>query len=155
MLESIHTKAIILKVNEKNETLEHILKSAVVVSWADLMRGRSGLIHIEYAFAPSGALDYVKVLSSVKRGYWLLACTYWMSPSQFHDTGVHFDNRYESKGLANILDVVMQHQNLFDPPQNFGGQGMLLIEAPTEKESKAAGDSIKAVIDRVNSHASA
>jgi hypothetical protein len=137
--------------NEKNETLENILKSAVVVNWADLMRGRSGLIHIEYAFAPNGTLDYAKVLSSVKRGYWLLACTYWMSPS--HDAGVHFDNGFESKGLANILEVVMQHQNLFGLPQNFGGQGMLSIEKPTEKESKAAADSIQAAIDRVNSPA--
>jgi hypothetical protein len=139
--------------NAKNETLEHILESAVVVNWADLMRGRSGLIHIEYAFAPSAALDYVKVLSSVKRGYWLLACTYWMSPAQSHEAGVHFDNGCKSKGLAHILEVVMQHQNLFGLPQNFGGQGMLLIEAPTDKESKAAADSIKDAIDRVSSHA--
>lgn len=153
MSESTPTKAVILKLNEQNENLEHILESAVVVSWADLMRGRSGLIHIEYAFASSAALDYVKVLSSVKRGYWLLACTYWMSASQSHDAGVHFDNGYESKGLAHILEVVMQHQNLFGLPQDFGRQGMLSIETPTEKENKAAADSIKDAIDRVNSHA--
>jgi hypothetical protein len=131
--------------NEKNENLADILKSAVVVNWTDLMRGRSGLIHIEYDFAPSGVLDYVKVLTSVRRGYWLVACTYRMA-------GVHFDNGYESKGLAHNLEVVMQHQNLFDLPQDFGGQGTLLIETPTEKESKAAADSIKDAIDRVNSH---
>jgi len=149
MSESIPTKTII----EKNENLEHVLESAVVVNWAELMRGRSGLIHIEYAFAPSAALDYVKVLSSVKRGYWLVACTYWMSPAQSHEAGVHFDNGYESKGLAHLLEVVMQNQDLFDLPHNFGGQGMLLIETPTDKESKAAADSIKGVIERVSSYA--
>lgn len=151
--ESASTKAAILKLNEQNENLEHILECAVVVNWADLMRGRSGLIHIEYDFAPSGALDYLKVLSSVRRGYWLLACTYWMSASESHDAGVHFDNGYKSEGLAHILEVVMQHQNLFGLPQSFGRQGMLSIETPTEKESKSAADCIKDVIDGVNWHA--
>jgi hypothetical protein len=146
-------KAVILKLNEQNENLGHILESAVIVNWTDLLRGRSGLIHIEYAFAPAGVLDYVQVLLSVRRGYWLLACTYRMSASQSHAAGVHFDNGYESKGLAHILEVVMQHQNLFGSPQHFGGQGMLLIETPTEKESEAAAESIKNAIDRVNSPA--
>jgi hypothetical protein len=38
----------------ENQNLERILESAVVVSRADVMRGaQSGLIHIEYGFAPS------------------------------------------------------------------------------------------------------
>ena len=149
--DSASTKAVILKLNEQNENLEHILECAVVVNWADLMRGRSGLIHIEYEFAPSGALDYLKVLSSVRRGYWLLACTYWMSASESHDAGVHFDNGYKSEGLAHILEVVMQHQNLFRLPQNLGRQGLLRIETPTEKENKAAAALINDAVDRVNS----
>jgi hypothetical protein len=37
-----------MKPNE-NQSLERILESALVVSWADLMRGaQTGLIHIEY-----------------------------------------------------------------------------------------------------------
>jgi hypothetical protein len=36
-----------------NQSLDQILESAIVVSWADLMHGTSaGLIHIEYGFAP-------------------------------------------------------------------------------------------------------
>jgi len=44
------------------QSLERVLESAVVVSWADLMHGaQTGLIHIEYGFAPSGTLDYLQV----------------------------------------------------------------------------------------------
>jgi hypothetical protein len=139
-----------MKLHEQDENFEHILESAIIMSWADLMRGRSGLIHIEYGFAPSATLDYVKVWSSIRRGYWLLACTYWMSASQSHEIGIHFDNGYESEGLAHILEAVMQHQNLFGLPQNLGRQGLLQIGGPTEKESKAAASLVNAAIDRVN-----
>jgi hypothetical protein len=78
-----------------NQSLEQILESAIVVSWADLMRGtETGLIHIEYGFAPGGTLDYLKVWSSLTRGHWLLACKYWMSPSTLHGTGIAYENGY-------------------------------------------------------------
>src|ERR1017187_7884378 len=94
-----------------NPDLERTLESAIVVSRADLVHGdQIGLIHIEYGFAPSGTLNYLKVWSSLTRGHWLLACEYWMSASTFHGTGVRFDNGYESEALAQILEFVMQHQ---------------------------------------------
>jgi hypothetical protein len=156
MLERRLRKAAIMKRNEKDENIEQILESAVVVNWADLIRGgQRGLIHIEYGFAPSGTLDYLKVWSSIKRGYWLLACTYWMSASESHDAGVHFDNGFESKGLAHILEVVMQHQKVFALPQNLNRPGLLQIAMPTEKERKAAVASINDAYDRVNSLAEA
>jgi hypothetical protein len=143
---------IILKVHEQDEHFAQILESAIVVSWADLIRGGgSGLIHIEYGFAPGATLDYLKVWSSIKRGYWLLACTYWMSASQSHGTGVHFDNGYESEGLAHILEVVMQHQNLLGLPQSLPQQGFLQIVTPTEIQSKAAAGWINDAVDLVNS----
>ena len=113
------------------------------------MHGQSGVIHIKYHFASSGALDCVQIWSSIKWGYWLLACTYGMSASQFRDTGVHFDNGFKSEGLAQNLKVVMQHQSLFTLPENLGREGLLQIAAPTEKETKAAAASINAVVDRV------
>jgi hypothetical protein len=140
-------KLAIMKPN-RIQNLERVLESAVVVSWADLTRGgRSGLVHIEYGFSPSGTLDYLQVWSSIRRGYWLLACSYWMSPSQLHDSGVHFDNGYQSEGLAHILQVVMQHQSAFSLPPNLGRQGLLQITTPTEIESMAAAASMRDVSD--------
>jgi hypothetical protein len=136
----------------ENQSLERVLESAVVVSWADLMRGaENGLIHIEYGFAPSGTLDYLKVWSSITRGHWLLACEYWTSASTFHDTGVHFDNGYQSESLAHILELVMQRQNAFALPPNLGRQGLLQILTPTEEESTAAAASVNEAFDRLGS----
>ena len=140
-----------MKLNQV-QNLERVLESAVVVSWADLTRGvQSGLVYIEYGFSPSGTLDYLQVWSSIRRGYWLLACSYWMSPSKFHDNGVHFDNGYQSEGLAHILAVVMQHQNAFALPPSLGRQGLLQITTPTEVESIAAAASMRDAFDRVSS----
>lgn len=140
-----------MKADEK-QNLERILESAIVVSWADLMRGGpSGLIHIEYGFAPTGTLDYVQVWSSISRGQWLLACEYWMSPSIFHGTGVRFDNGYHSEGLAHILEAVMQHQMAFSLPVDLGRQGLLQISTPTQEESTAAAASVTKACDRISS----
>jgi len=135
-----------------NGNLEQILESAVVNHWADLTRGTpAGLIHIEYGFADGGTLDYLKVWSSLSRGHWLLACECWTSANTFHSSGVHFDNGYESKGLAHILEFVMQHQNSFVLPPNLGRQGLLQIATPTAEESAAAAALINAVFDRLTS----
>jgi hypothetical protein len=143
---------IIMNLHEQDEHFEQILEAAIVANWADLMRGDgSGLVHMEYGLAPDAKLDYLQVWSSIRRGYWLLACTYWMSASQSHGAGVYFDNGYKSESLAHILEVVMQHQNLFGLPQNRGPHGMLQIVKPTEKESKAAADWINETVDRVRS----
>jgi hypothetical protein len=126
------------------------LNPQLSVSWADLMRDApTGLIHIEYGFAPSGTLDFLKVWSSLTRGHWLLACEYWMSASTFHSTGVRFDNGYKSEGLAHILEFVMQHQSEFDLPLNRGRQGLLQISTPTSEESAAAGELVHEALDRL------
>jgi hypothetical protein len=67
-----------------NTNLERAIESAIIVSWTDLMRGaQTGLIHVEYGFAATGTLDYLKVLSSITRGHWLLACEYGNRQTRF------------------------------------------------------------------------
>jgi len=138
--------------NNGNQSLDQILESAIVVSWADLMHGaEAGLIHIEYGFAPGGTLDYMKVWSSITRGHWLLACEYWMLPSTFHGTGITFDNGYQSEGLAHILGLVMQHQDAFVLPANLGRQGLLQIPTPSLEESAAAAAAVSHAFERLGS----
>jgi hypothetical protein len=134
--------------SDVNQSLERALESAVVVSWADLMHEtQTGLIHIEYGFAPTGTLDYLKIWSSLTRGHWLLACEYWMSESRFHGAGVRFDNGYESEGLSNILERVMQHQTFFVLPENMGRQGLLQIPPPTTEEIASATSLVSKALD--------
>ena len=127
-----------MKLNEK-QNLELVLKSAVVASWADLMRGaQTGLIHMEYGFAVTGTLDYVQVWSSITRGHWLLACNYWMSAATTHPAGIHFENGYQSEGLGHIMDAVMQHQTAFLLPEDLGRKGLIQIQTPTQEDGVAA-----------------
>jgi hypothetical protein len=133
-------------------SLDRTLECAIVVSWSDFMRGtQTGLIHIEYAFAPTGTLDYLKVWSSIARGHWLLACEYWTSANTFHGTGVRFENGYESEGLAHILEFVMQHQNSFVLSPTLGRQVLLQISRPTVEESATAAALISEVFERLTS----
>jgi len=72
-----------------------------------------------------------------------------MSASQLHDIGIHFENEYQSQGLADILAVVMQHQSAFDLPPNLGRKGLLQITTPTEEESTGAAASMSDAFKRV------
>ena len=134
------------------QSLDRTLECAIVVSWPDFTHSaQTGLIHVEYGFAPTGTVDYLKVWSSIARGHWLLACEYRTSANTFHGTGVRFDNGYKSEGLAHILEFVMQHQNSFVLPPNLGRQGLLQISTPTLEESAAAATLINEVFDRATS----
>lgn len=137
---------------ENAQSLDRILESAVIASWPDLMKdAKSGLIHLEYTFAPDGSLEYLKLWSSTIRGHWRLACEYWMSASAFHDKGIHFDNGFRSEGLTQTLEFVMQHQQAFAASSDCGRTGLLQIQVPTEEESTVAARSVSEAFCRVNS----
>jgi hypothetical protein len=137
---------------DKKQSLDKVLESAAVVSWTDLMRGvQTGMIHMEYGFTVSDTLDYLKVWSSITRGHWLLACSYWTSASTFHASGIHFENGYHSEGLAHILESVMQHQSAFILPSNLGRQGLLQIATPTEEDTARAAASVRNAYDCIES----
>lgn len=126
-------------VANERQCLERILESAAIMSWADLVRNaQADLIQIEYNFAASGTIDYLRFWVSISRGHWLLAVEYWTSLSESHDTGVHFENGYQSDTLKHVLQTVMQHQAEFLLPVNLGRQGLLQIATPTQQESIAA-----------------
>ena len=150
---SVRVKCLQRETMEMNQSrnLGRILEAGVVVSWADLMRGaQTGLVHIEYSFAPSGTLDFLQVWSAVSRGHWLLVCS-WMSTSAFQETGVYFENGYESEGLAHILESVMQHQDAFTLPQNLGRPGLLQISTPKDEEGAAAAALVKEICEHFGS----
>jgi len=131
-----------------DQSVERILESAIVANWKDLIHGgRSPLIQVEYGYAPSGTLDYLRVWSSITPGYWLLACAYWTSASEFHNAGVQFENGYQSEGLAHILELVMEHQNAFAILPNLARQGLVHLTTPTEEEWRAAAAAMNDMFD--------
>ena len=127
------------------QNLDRLLEAAVVVSWPELMRGaHAGLVHLEYTLSTSRGIDSLQVWSSVRRGYWLLACTYDKS-------GIHFDNGYQSEGLAHNIAIVMEHQNAFTLHPTPVGQRVLEIAEPTETETIAAAATIADALNGLSS----
>jgi hypothetical protein len=74
-----------------------------------------------------------------------------MSANNFHSAGIGFENGYRSEGLAQMLEVAMQHQNSFVLPPNLGRKGLLQISMPTADESAASAAVINIAFDRLNS----
>ena len=121
-----------------NIQMDHMLTSAVVLSWPDLLHvSQRGLIHIEYA--PGKSLLYLKVWDLTGKGEWSLVCEYWMSrgPTATPLGGMTFSNDYHSAGLAGMLEVIMQHQEHF-AASLVTGAGLIQVTLPSEQESRAA-----------------
>jgi hypothetical protein len=130
--------------------LDSILECAVVVSWRDLLRSEKlGLVHVDYCFNPTGAVDRLSLWLSTARGHWHLACEYRMTTSSGQKYGVCFEPGYESAELASNLEFIMQHQDAFSPAANHGRDGLLQIPAPTRDQTAIAS----AVIAEAHSRA--
>lgn len=134
---------------DNGHNFNRILESAIVASWASLMRGTAS-IHIEYDVTPSGALDYLQIWSCITRGHWLLVCEYQRAALESRG-GLRFHNGYQSEDLARILEAVIAHPKAFILPQKLDRAGLLQIATPTKKESTAAAATVSDVLDRVNS----
>jgi hypothetical protein len=142
--------------------MDRILESAVVLSWKDLLHiSQEGLIHIEYVPGPS--LQYLKIWQLTAKGSWSLICEYWMSQGQAaRPVGLTFSNDYHSEGLAEMLNVIMQHQGSFMTSIGRPGAGLIQVTPPTEQESLAASacmrdayDGLGFLFDRIPSAAAA
>ena len=134
---------------DHGHNFSQILESAVVASWASLMRGTAS-IHIEYDVTPSGALDFLQIWSCITRGHWLLVCEYQRAALESH-RGLRFHNGYQSENLARILERVIAHPKAFILPQKLDRARLVQIATPTKKESTTAAATVSDVLDRVNS----
>jgi len=123
--------------------LDRMLESAVILSWKDLPPDlEPGLVHIEYA--PGVALDYLKVWQLVAKGVWSLICEYWMVPQTAGALQrLTFSNGYNSEGLAQMLEEIMQNQDDFMPSEG-PGAGMIQVTRPSEERKQAASTCMKA-----------
>ena len=134
---------------DHGHNFDQILESAVVASWASLMRGTAS-IHVEYDVTPSGALDFLQIWSCITRGHWLLVCEYQRAALESRG-GLRFHNGYQSEDLARILEAVIAHPKSFILPQKLDRARLVQIATPTKKESTAAAATVSDVLDRVNS----
>ena len=108
-----------------NITLDQILESAVVLNWKDLLPGtRTNLVHVEYRLAPAGALEFLKIWSSITRGHQYLVCDWTCTPSSAA-SHVGFSNDFYSKDLAQMLESVIGHQAAFSKDLTLHRDGLV------------------------------
>lgn len=123
--------------------MDRVLTSAVVLNWGDLLPvSQRGMVHIEYA--PGKSLQYLKIWQLTGKGEWSLVCEYWMpgGTTAAARDGMKFSNEYHSAGLAEMLEVIMQHQDSF-AASLASGAGLIQLTLPTDQESEAATDCMR------------
>ena len=124
--------------------IEHILESAVILSWKEPISGRgsdSAIVHVEYATAPEPSLQYLKIWRTAKRGEWDLICEYWISAGSAGapKIGLTFGPGYHSASLTEILESVLRHQG--DVPDALSGETkltLIVVALPTPQEKLSA-----------------
>lgn len=126
--------------------LERMLKSAVVLSWDELMAdSTSGLIHVEYQAGDDGLLDFLKVWASTTWGQWRLVCEFWMRPLWSHTAGVRFGSEYHSVDFARTLELVVGNDAAFSVVPDL--HGLIQVFPPTEVERNDAKQITMAALD--------
>ena len=130
--------------------LDATLADALVLNWSDLMPElTSGLIHIEYHVGTGAAIEFVKVWAAPTRGQWDLVCEHFVLQSTASKSGLRFANGYKSEGLEKMLDLIMQHQEIFQVGSRAGADRMIQVPPPTAADTLAASGTMDAFRDRL------
>jgi hypothetical protein len=137
----------------KEVQIDRVLKSAVVLSWNDLVKGsQTGIIDIEYGTAPEPSLQYLKIWLSTTRDTWDLICEYWISPgtSPVPVAGLTFSNGYYSSDLKQMVGHLMRHQ--VSIPDLLSGKSsvtLMRVQSPTEDDRLRAGTCMRDAYHRL------
>jgi hypothetical protein len=117
--------------------LDHILESAVVLSWQDLLQGQSaGLVQIEYHVGADRSVECLKMWRSTPQGYSSLICNYSVNPGR--SGGPCFSNGFHSRDLGHLLESIMLNQNLFQLGSEPHSNVVIQVSAPTPEQVETA-----------------
>jgi len=116
--------------------LDHILSSAVVLSWDALACGSTNaLVKIEYHIGSDGSLEYLRLWARA-REYWSLICD--CSINRGWSDGPRFSNGYHSPRLGRLLQSIMLNQHRFRHDRRPNSNGTLEIGPPTAADTTCA-----------------
>jgi len=137
----------------KHSTIERILECAVTVNWNDLTKSQdNSSMRIEYGTGPRCSLEYLKLWSSSKRGYWHLLAEYWMRSSIEHRSGITFSRGNYSADFVRMLDAVMHHQDDFLASSPAFPDGLVQIKSPTTTELSTAITEMIEAMEQIGTH---
>ena len=126
--------------------LDHVLESAVVINWSDLVRGTiPGLIQVEYHVGEEQLVDNVRIWSSTARGYWSLVCHCSIDPDL--SCTLHFRNGYQVGNFGNLLLAVMKRQGEFAHKRVANANYLVQVGPPNVDLLAAAKTSIEKIGD--------
>ena len=132
---------------QQRRSLARLLKSAVVMSWTDLICDvQAGTVHVDCRFGDDNAVEHLTIWVARERGEWQLAGEYSMSRAKKSITGMCFENSYRSEKLACTLDTILEHQHVFTPLPNPGRDGLVEVEQPTPRERRLATSTIASML---------
>jgi hypothetical protein len=116
--------------------LDHILSSAVVLSWEALALGSSDhTVKIEYHIGTDGSVESLKLWARAGE-YWSLVCDY--STRLGWCDGPRFSNGYHSRSLGRLLQSILMNQNLFRHDCSPNSNTALEIGTPTLEDTTSA-----------------
>ena len=124
--------------------LDHILESAIVINWSDLVRGAvPGLVHVEYHVGEERLIDDVRIWSSTARGYWSLVCHCSIDPDL--SCTLHFRNGYQDGDFGNLLSAIMKRQSEFLHKRIANANYLVQVGPPTVDVLASAKTSIDTI----------
>jgi len=117
--------------------LDHVLESAVVLNWKDLVQGQAaGFVQVEYHVGSEQSVDCLKMWCSNSRGYSSLICNYSVAPGW--SSGPCFSNGFHSRDLGRLLESIMLNQNLFQLRSEPNSNVVIQVGQPTPEEVESA-----------------
>src|SRR5271166_5774891 len=117
--------------------LDHVLESAVLLNWNDLLQGQSaGFVQIEYHVGADRSVDCLKMWRSTPRGYSSLICNYSVNPGW--SSGPCFSNGFHSRDLGRLLESIMLNQNFFELGSEPNSNVVIQVSRPTSEQVESA-----------------
>jgi hypothetical protein len=136
-------------------TIDQILESAVILSWADLTHAMPGLVHVEYHTGQDRSLLFLKVWSSTIRGHWNLVCEYWTEGAYRHPAGLAFSPGHKSAAFTQLFGSIVEHWDRFSKEYEPESGGLVQIQTPVEKQTVEAGHRMARAMEPVDDFISA
>jgi hypothetical protein len=124
--------------------LDHILESAVVLNWGELVRGaRPGLIQLEYHIGEQPLIDDLRIWSSTARGFWSLVCHCSVNPDL--SCTLNFKNGYQTGDFGKLLKAIMRHQGEFAHKRAVNTNYLVRVGPPSVDVVAIAKSSVEAI----------
>lgn len=119
--------------------LDTALRYAAVLGWHAVMEvtARRSL-RVEYVAQPGEPLDHLEIWAVGPAGEEELVCDCWAQPSMDHPGGTSFQPGYGAPVLAQAIDFILQHQDLFERPAGAPTEGLVRVAEPSEEEHAEA-----------------